>query len=122
MILSFLIGDELVRRPEVVAGFLVVVSALLISNIPTFSFKKFHISQRWVLPTMLIVLLLFAASVSAPWTTLSAVLFLYIGTIPFSIRAYSSLKKQAASIQGVPTAGDDDKGTEKTEEKDDKSA
>ena len=101
MILSFLIGDELVRRPEVVAGFLVVVSALLISNIPTFSFKKFHISQRWVLPTMLIVLLLFAASVSAPWTTLSAVLFLYIGTIPFSIRAYSNLKKQANNIQGI---------------------
>jgi CDP-diacylglycerol---serine O-phosphatidyltransferase len=101
MILSFLIGDEVVRQPEIVAGVLVVVSALLVSNIPTFSFKKFHISQRWVLPTMLIVLLLFAASVSAPWTTLSVVIFLYIGTIPFSIRAYSNLKKQANNIQGI---------------------
>lgn len=115
MIVSFLIGDEIVRRPEVVAGFLIVVSAMLVSNIPTFSFKKFHVSQRWVLPTMLIVLLLFAASVSAPWMTLSVVLFLYIGTIPFSINAYNSLKKQANDIQGIKEtpASDDGDAPEK---------
>jgi CDP-diacylglycerol--serine O-phosphatidyltransferase len=122
MILSFLIGDDVVRQPEVVAGFLIVVSALLVSNIPTFSFKKFHIIQRWVLPTMLIVLLLFAASVSAPWTTLSVVLFVYISTIPFSIRAYRNLKKQAAEIQGAPTASDEESGTEEIEDEKDKSA
>jgi CDP-diacylglycerol--serine O-phosphatidyltransferase len=78
---------------------------MLVSNIPTFSFKNFRVSQRWVLPTMLIVLLFFAASVSAPWETLSTVLFLYIGTIPFSIRAFSNLKKQANDIQGIEKVG-----------------
>ena len=101
MVLSFLIGDDILRQPEVVATFLVITSAMLVSNIPTFSFKKFRVSQRWVLPTMLIALLLFAASVSAPWETLSTILFLYIGTIPFSVRAFSNLKKQANDIQGI---------------------
>lgn len=101
MVLSFLVGDDIMRQPEVVAAFLVITSAMLVSNLPTFSFKNFRVSQRWVLPTMLIVLLFFAASVSAPWETLSTVLFLYIGTIPFSIRAFSNLKKQANNIQGI---------------------
>ncbi len=104
MVLSFLIGDEILRKPEVVAAFLVITSAMLVSNIPTFSFKNFRVSARWVLPTMLIVLLFFAASVSAPWETLSMVLFLYIGTIPFSVRAFSNLKKQAHDIQGTNEA------------------
>jgi CDP-diacylglycerol---serine O-phosphatidyltransferase len=101
MVLSFLVGDEILRQPEIVSTFLVVTSAMLVSNIPTFSFKNFRVSQRWVLPTMLIVLLFFAASVSAPWETLSTILFLYIATIPFSIRAFNNLKKQANDIQGI---------------------
>jgi CDP-diacylglycerol--serine O-phosphatidyltransferase len=115
MVLSFLIGEEILRKPEVVSAFLVITSVMLVSNIPTFSFKNLRISQRWILPTMLIALLFFAASVSAPWETLSMVLFLYIGTIPFSMRAFRNLKKQANDIQGI------NEGEEATEPLDEKS-
>jgi len=88
MILSFQIGDDVVRSPWVVAAFLFVVGGLLVSSFPTYSFKKVKIPPRWVLPTMLIVAGIAAFSVSVPWLTLSTLLFVYLGTFPFSYRAH----------------------------------
>ena len=91
MILSFQVGDTVFRRPEIVALFLICVATLMVSRVPTYAFKAGRIPHRWVLPTMLLVGLLAASIVSAPWITLSVVLFAYIISIPFSIRAYRRL-------------------------------
>ncbi len=88
MILSLQVGDGFFRSPGTVAVFMVTVEALMVSPIPTFSFKKIRVPHKLVLPTMLSVGLLTAALISAPWTTLTASLFCYIATIPFSIRSY----------------------------------
>jgi len=88
MVLSFQIGDDVVRSPWVVSAFLFVVGGLLVSSFPTYSFKKVKIPPRWVLPTMLIVAGIAAFSVSVPWLTLSTLLFVYLGTFPFSYRAH----------------------------------
>jgi len=97
MILSFQVGEEWVRRPEVVCLFLLVVAGLLVSAIPTFSFKKVKVEQRWVLPGMLLVGLVAAGIISAPWLTLSMILAAYLISIPFSIRAHSGFKKRDAA-------------------------
>ena len=85
MVLSFQFGEEIFGRPQVVGVFLLAVAGLLISRIPTFSLKRFKVANRWVLPTMLMVGLVAASVVSAPWTTMWVLLVLYILSIPFSI-------------------------------------
>jgi CDP-diacylglycerol--serine O-phosphatidyltransferase len=92
IILSFQLGDSIVRRPEMVAFFLIAVAALMVSRIPTYAFKTGKIPHRWVLPVMLLVGLLAASIVSAPWITLSVVLVVYSISIPFSVRAYRRLE------------------------------
>ncbi len=84
LVLSFQIGDEIVRNPWVVAFFLFSVGGLLVSAFPTFSFKKVKIPPRWVLPTMLIVAGIAAFSFSIPWITLATLLLVYLGTFPLS--------------------------------------
>ncbi len=93
MILSFLIGDDLVRRPEVVTVVLILTSTLLVSRVPTFSFKRLKVPGPWVMPTLVLFVVLLAASFSAPWATLTGVLVIYIVSMPFSIRKHATLTK-----------------------------
>lgn len=101
MILSFEIGDAIVRRPDVVGLFMVVVAALMVSRLPTYAFKKFKVPSAWVLPTMLIVGLIAASAVAAPWKTMSAMLILYILAMPLGVLSYRKLERMAAEVQGL---------------------
>ena len=94
MILSFIVGDNFFRSPFVISFYLISVSALVVSSIPTFSFKKVKVPAKQVLPFMIISTALVAALVSAPWLTLSGVLIIYLITIPISIRTYRKRKKE----------------------------
>ncbi|NQW01177.1 MAG: CDP-diacylglycerol--serine O-phosphatidyltransferase [Rhodospirillales bacterium] len=95
LILSFQVETELFRDPWVVSAFLFVVGGLLVSSLPTFSFKKLKISRNFVLPTMLIVALIAAFSVSVPWLTLSSILGLYLCTFAFSYRLHHKYESEA---------------------------
>ena len=55
LILSFQLESSIVRDPVVVGLTILAVASLLVSRLPTFSFKNFRVSQRFVLPTMLLV-------------------------------------------------------------------
>lgn len=88
MILSFQFGDEFFRQSSVVGFFLVGVAALVVSSVPTFSFKKIKVPSNRVVPAMVIAGAFVTALVSAPWTTLSGVLLVYVATIPFSIKLH----------------------------------
>jgi CDP-diacylglycerol--serine O-phosphatidyltransferase len=101
MFLSFQFGEGLFRQPAMVAVFIVVVSALMVSRIPTFAFKKFRVAPRWIMPTMLLVGLFAAMLVSVPWLTMSAGGIFYLATIPFSLRSYRKLERADA---GAPDA------------------
>tara|TARA_B100001094_G_C17966519_1_gene688150 strand:- start:34 stop:819 length:786 start_codon:yes stop_codon:yes gene_type:complete len=94
MILSFIVGDSFFRSPFVISFYLICVSALVVSSIPTFSFKKIKVPAKQVLPFMVISTALVAALVSAPWITLSVVLIIYLATIPISIRTYRKRKEE----------------------------
>ncbi len=98
MVVSFLFDDDFVRRPEVVGFFLIGVGALVVSTIPTFSFKTARIRRSWMLMTMLGVAAFAAFVVSAPWETLAAILLAYGITIPFSYRSFSKLMSREAPV------------------------
>lgn len=101
MVASFEFGDSFFARPTVVSVFLLGVAFLMVSTIPTFSFKKVRIPNAWVLPVLLIVGLLAAFLVTEPWLTLVVLGFAYLGLIPISIRAFRRLKRQAEAVAQV---------------------
>lgn len=108
MWLSFQFDTDVLQRPAFVSVFLLIISGLLVSRIPTFAFKKFKVPHGWVLPTMLFVGLFAAALVSAPWMTISASLLAYIVSIPFSIRSYRTLARKAQELKHKGAEGEGD--------------
>lgn len=99
MIISFNLFEEYVRRPEVVSVFMVVVAGLMVSSIPTYSFKKVKLSPKLVLPLMVTVGLVIASMMSAPWVTLSGILAAYMISIPFAVRSYRTICKRTRSCE-----------------------
>lgn len=95
MVASFEFGQGFFDRPTVVSVFLLGVSFLMVSTIPTFSFKKVRIPNAWVLPILLIIGLLAAFLVTEPWKTLAVIGAAYVALIPVSIRSFRRLKAQA---------------------------
>jgi CDP-diacylglycerol--serine O-phosphatidyltransferase len=87
-------GSGLADSPYLVGPWMVVVSGLLVCRIPTFSFKRLAINQRWVLPAMVIVTVFVALLVSETWNTILACGALYLASIPFSHRQYQRLAMQ----------------------------
>ena len=125
MALGFVLGDA-VSIPPIASGIWVVAIALLmVSELPTYSFKKFKLAPRWVLPFMVTVGLALAGLFSAPWETLSLVGVVYLSTLPMSVRSFSRLKAEAERLQtdetptDVPESGD---GSEKDGDTDNASA
>lgn len=102
MMLSFQFGADFFRNPAVVTVFLIGVSALMVSRLPTFSFKKFKVPNRWVLPTMLIVGLYAAMLINAPWLTIATTLLLYAVSIPFGYRAYRRMEERTHAAAAEP--------------------
>lgn len=97
MMLSFQFGADFFRSPIVVSVFLVGVGALMVSRLPTFSFKKFKVPNHWVLPTMLIVGLYGALLFNAPWMTIAITLLAYLTSIPFGYHAYRRMEERTAA-------------------------
>ena len=93
MALSFQGGEGLFRQPWFVGIFMLVIAGMMVSTIPTYSFKKLKISRQWILPTMLIAGTIAVFLINAPWLTLSVVGLAYICSIPLSYRAEQALKK-----------------------------
>jgi CDP-diacylglycerol--serine O-phosphatidyltransferase len=92
--MSFEWGGTFFLNPIFCSIVIVTVSVLMISRVPTFSLKKTHITQRFVLPLLLFVALLAASIFSAPWFTLSMFAISYVVTIPFSIFTYKRIQRK----------------------------
>jgi CDP-diacylglycerol--serine O-phosphatidyltransferase len=94
---SFEWGDWIARSPYFSAVWIAGVAVLMVSRIPTFSLKKFHVPHDYVIPTLLGVGLLAAFASTAPWPTLFFVGLLYLGTIPLTVRSAMRLRRAAAA-------------------------
>lgn len=101
MMLSFQTESDFFARPGIVAVFLVCVSFLMVSKIPTFSGKRFRVPHKYVMPMLLVVGLLAAFLVTEPWTTISIVTIGYAACIPLSLRAFRRLSQQAKEMRAA---------------------
>jgi CDP-diacylglycerol---serine O-phosphatidyltransferase len=100
------------RSPYINGVALAVVAALMVSRVPTFSFKRFRVPGHWVLPVLLIVGALAAFLTTEPWGTLLVIGALYIASIPLSIRSYRRLRRAAEELRvsAAEPAGDAEAG------------
>jgi CDP-diacylglycerol--serine O-phosphatidyltransferase len=74
-----------------IAVWTIIVAVMMISRIPTFSFKAFHMSQKMMVPVMGLFAMLIAALIHVPWITLSVIAIGYLASLPF---VFSSYRKQ----------------------------
>ena len=85
---SFEIEAAWPRHPLVVGTVLVVVGGLMVSRLPTFSFKKGRVPRHLVLPARLGAALVMGVMASSPWIGLSLLGLAYVSLIPYSWVAY----------------------------------
>jgi CDP-diacylglycerol--serine O-phosphatidyltransferase len=87
-----------IRHPALVGTVLVIVAGLMVSTLPTWSFKNFKVPREAVLPLLIGAALYLALLVTEPWAALAAAGILYLGMLPFSVRSYLRLKKEAEAL------------------------
>lgn len=88
LMVSFEIEAAWPRHALVVGTVLVVVGGLMVSRLPTFSFKKGRVPRHLVLPALLAAALVMGVVASSPWIGLSLLGLVYISLIPYSWMSY----------------------------------
>jgi CDP-diacylglycerol---serine O-phosphatidyltransferase len=114
LVVSFETETAWPRHALVVGTVLVVVGGLMVSRLPTFSFKKGRVPRHLVLPSLLAVALMLGVIASSPWIGLSLLGLGYASLIPFSWLAYrrqATQDRQAAAEGGVVTLRAVDSGS-----------
>lgn len=86
------------RHPVLVGVLLTVVAGLMVSTIPTWSFKNFKVPRNAVLPLLVGVGLFVALLFAEPWAALATGGLIYLGMLPFSLRSYLHLRKEAEAM------------------------
>jgi CDP-diacylglycerol--serine O-phosphatidyltransferase len=77
----------------------IIVAALMVSRIPTFSFKYMKLPARGAVPVMALIGLIIAALIHAPWVMLSLISFAYIASIPIVLHRYRRQEKEFTQAQ-----------------------
>jgi CDP-diacylglycerol--serine O-phosphatidyltransferase len=90
-------GNELFRSWQPVMAWTVLIAALMISSLPTYSWSSIRVRSSWRLFALAGVALLGAALIRAPWITLLAVASLYLIMVPFALASYARVKRRRAS-------------------------
>ncbi|MBD9528459.1 MULTISPECIES: CDP-diacylglycerol--serine O-phosphatidyltransferase [Paracoccus] len=85
MYLSFLFGNKPVLPEPVICIYMVAVGLLLISRIPTWSFKKTRISRENVKFFLIAVTATLAALLTFPWATLIVLCLAYVGMVIWAL-------------------------------------
>jgi len=106
MAISFQVEGGFLRQPILMAAWLLLVAFMMISRIPTYSFKRVRIRRDLVLPLLVVVGIVAAILSSYPWFVLSVLGVLYLASVPFSYR--SQLQFAAAQAGLAPQEGADD--------------
>ena len=101
LVVSFEAEAAWPRHPLVVGAVLVAVGGLMVSRLPTFSFKKGRVPRHLVLPSLLGAGLVMGVIASSPWIGLSLLGLVYLCLIPFSWMAY---RRQASQERRLSSA------------------
>lgn len=97
---------EWLRHFALVAPWAALIAFLMISNIATFSWASLRLRSHVRLGAIVVIALLGAALLSAPWETLSVAAVIYAALIPFSMASYAKVRRQRRAA-GVPSQADE---------------
>jgi CDP-diacylglycerol--serine O-phosphatidyltransferase len=75
------------------------VAALSVSSLPVWSFKNFKVPAEFVLPLFLGFGLFVALLLADPWAALAAAGIIYLGMLPFSVRSFHRLRREAEALR-----------------------
>ena len=104
MVVSFQLDEtsnplfvEYIKMPEVVCAWMLVLGAMMVSHIPTFSSKQMHIPNKMTVPALALFGLFVSGIINNPWPTLTIICVIYLLSIPFSVRHYNKKEKSLLS-------------------------
>ncbi|HEY0183862.1 MAG TPA: phosphatidylcholine/phosphatidylserine synthase [Rhodopila sp.] len=81
--------------PLFCAAVLIGTSLLLVSTLPIWSFKNFKVPAEYVLPLLLGTSAYAAVALADPWAALAAAGLIYLAMLPFSVRSFRRLRREA---------------------------
>jgi CDP-diacylglycerol--serine O-phosphatidyltransferase len=90
------------RYPLFCAAVLIGTSLLLVSTLPIWSFKNFKVPSEYVLPLLLGTSAYAAVALADPWGALAAAGLIYVGMLPFSVRSFRRLRREAEAPRDEP--------------------
>ena len=96
------------QHPLFAGLLLVAVGGLMVSTLPTWSFKNFKVRADYVLPILLGIGAYVAVLLTEPWAALAAAGLIYGGMLPFSVRSYLQLKRDAEAMLEADAADADE--------------
>ena len=91
-------GDPLFRDPRLVAPWTALMAFLMISNVATLSWTLMRPRRDVRLAVILLVGMLFAALLVAPWWTLVVICAGYLALLPYAWTRYARIKRQRAAV------------------------
>ena len=83
------------RHPLFCTFVLIGSALLLVSTLPIWSFKNFKVPTPYVLPLLLGTGAYVAVLLAEPWAALAAAGLIYLGMLPFSVRSFRRLRREA---------------------------
>jgi len=90
-------GDEHFRAWQVVMPWTLLIAALMISALPTYSWTSIRVRHSWRMFALAGIALLGAALIVNPWPTLLVMALLYLVMIPFAVAGYATVKRRRAT-------------------------
>ncbi len=101
VLLPLILGNGLdwgwARSPWLTGPWTLTISMLMISRLPTYSFKRLRVPHHMVPVAMAGIAVLAAAIITDPWVTLAGVIGAYVATIPLSIRSFRKSQRDSAT-------------------------
>jgi CDP-diacylglycerol--serine O-phosphatidyltransferase len=104
---DFAYGLDIMHQPVLVAVWSVIVALLMVSRVPTFSFKKVKVPTAAILPILVVAGLLVAGLAGAPWRTLTLIGLTYIASFGYSAWTFRRLKSEAERMHDERDSDDD---------------
>ncbi len=89
-------GEELLRTPILIALWTVIIAVLMISDLPTLSWKSIRPRTPLRLPAIAMTGLVFAALLTEPWWTLAIVSLIYLFLMPLGPIRFAQFKRRNA--------------------------
>ena len=96
--LSFWNDLPWLRSPLLVAPWVGLTAILMVSSFATYSWSSLKLRNNIRFEAIVVVVILGAALISAPWHTLSVICIAYLATMPFSVSAYRRVRR----LRGTP--------------------